>query len=142
MSHGTGSNDCRSPGARVGLVAFSEPSAAREPGLFGEVTVQIQHEAVPPLVVVTGRLGSEGGALLDAMLGHVRRQHGPGFVLDLRRVSYADLLGLAPVLAAGAVIRNASPVVRQALRAWAGDDGRAGRGPTAAAPYRQSSLVS
>ena len=88
--------------------------------LVGEATVEIDRGAVPPVVAVTGHLGREGGALLAAMLAHVQRQSGPQIVLDLWQVSYADRFGLAPVLDAGTVIGDASPVVDRELCALVG----------------------
>jgi hypothetical protein len=119
MSPETDSSDRRRRAPCDGLTATREPAAPREHGPAGEVIVEVHRDAVPSVVVVTGRLGREGGALLAAMLAHVRRQGGPPVVLDLRQVSYADRLGLAPVLDAGPVIGRSSPEVDRELSRWA-----------------------
>jgi hypothetical protein len=131
MSPGTDSSDRSRPAPCDGPNAAKEPAAPTEHRPVGEVTVEVHRQAVPPVMVVTGRLGREGGALLAAMLAHVRRPGGPRVVLDLRRVSYADRLGLAPVLEAGTVIRSASPAVDRELCALVGGPAPAARRPRA-----------
>jgi hypothetical protein len=127
MNPDTGSMDRRVPVPGDGLTATREPAQPTEHGPAGQVTVEIHRGVVPPVVVVTGRLGREGGALLAALLGHVRSQSGGQVVVDLRRVTYVDRLGLAPILAAGTVIGSASPVVDEELCALAGEPARVGR---------------
>src|SRR5688572_34774 len=127
MSPETDNSDSPRPASCDGLTAARELPSPIQHALAGEVTVAIDRGAVPPVVVVTGRLGREGGVLLAAMLAHVQRQSGPRVVLDLRQVSYADRLGLAPVLEAGTVIGDASPAVDRELRALVGEPARTAR---------------
>lgn len=70
-----------------------------------------------PVVTVVGALDTCGGALLSAVLDHVRRSEGREAEVDLSRVDYADTHGLAPLLDGRATIQQASPVVRRLLAA-------------------------
>jgi hypothetical protein len=141
MNPGTESSDRHRPAPCHGPDGAKEPTTPTEPGTVDEVTVEVHRQAVPPVVVVTGRLGREGGALLAAMLAHVRGRGGPRVVLDLRRVSYADRHGLAPVLEAGAVIRCASPAVDRELGPLKGGPSLAVRRPRALRHRRPAVVV-
>jgi hypothetical protein len=93
----------------------------------GQVTVEVHRDVVPPVVVVSGCLGRQGGALLAALLAHVQELSGSPVVVDLRQVSHVDQFGLAPALDAGTVIGDVSPVVDRELRALAGEPAPADR---------------
>jgi hypothetical protein len=89
--------------------------------------VEVHRDVVPPVVVVSGCLGRQGGALLAALLAHVQELSGPPVVVDLGQVCQVDRSGLAPVVAAGRVVGKVSPVVDRELRALAEEAASAGR---------------
>lgn len=98
-----------------------------EAATAGRLTVEVHREVVPPVVVVSGCLGRQGGALLAALLAHVQELTGSPVVVDLAQVSHVDQFGLAPVVAAGTVVGDVSPVVDRGLRALAEEAAPLGR---------------
>jgi hypothetical protein len=92
-----------------------EPLA--EPRDHGELTVEIVRGPGSTVVVATGCLGREGGQLLAALLAHAQHRDGRDVTVDLRKVSYADPLGVAEVLDDRLNIGGMSAAVGRALGA-------------------------
>jgi len=126
MSPDTG-RDSRDPTPADRRTATTDRAVPHELWPTGQVTVEVHRDLAPPVVVVSGCLGRQGGALLAALLAHVQELSGPPVVVDLRQVTHVHRLGLAPVLGAGTVVGDVSPVVARELRALAGEPATAGR---------------
>lgn len=126
MSLDTG-KDSRGPAPGDAHLPTRDRAVSLEAGTAGQVTVEVHRDVAPPVVVVSGCLGRQGGALLAALLAHVQELSGPPVVVDLRQVSHVDQFGLAPVLAAGTVVGDVSPVVDRELRALAEGAASVGR---------------
>ncbi len=70
-----------------------------------------------PLLTVVGALDGSGASLLTAMLAHVWQTEDRPIEIDLARVDYADVHGVAPLLDGRVTIRRASPVVQRLFAA-------------------------
>lgn len=142
MSLDTGRDSC-DLAPDHGHTATRDRADSLERGAACQVTVEVHREVVPPVVVVSGCLGRQGGALLAAMLAHVQELSPTPVVVDLRQVSHVDRLGLAPVLDGAAIVGDVSPAVARELRALAGEPAPAGRRcrPVAGVGHRRRAVV-